>query len=160
LSGPEIFRIHDRYMGLALAEAERAFASGEIPVGAVVIYQDRVVGRGYNQVEMLRDPTAHAEMIAISAACATLENKFLEECTLYVTLEPCPMCAGAAVMSRLKCIVYGASDLKAGACGTLFNIGSNSRLNHRSEIIQGIRETECEMLLKRFFQNMRGQLPM
>lgn len=142
-------------MGKALKEAEQAFSAGEIPVGAVIVYGNRIVGRGFNQVEMLKDPTAHAEMIAITSACASLGDKFLEECTMYVTLEPCPMCAGAAVWSRLKCIVYGASDLKAGACGTLFNIGSNNKLNHRSEIIQGIREQECEELLQRFFREKR-----
>lgn len=142
-------------MGLALMEAEKALAIGEIPVGAVVVLDGRIIGRGHNQVEMLKDPTAHAEMIALTAACATLGNKFLEECTLYVTLEPCPMCAGASVWTRIKRIVYGAADPKAGACGSLFNIGSNNKLNHRAEIIQGVREAECEEILKRFFRDKR-----
>lgn len=143
------------YMGQALKEAEKAFAIGEIPVGAVVVHNGQIIGRGHNQVELLRDPTAHAEMIALTAACATLESKFLEECTLYVTLEPCPMCAGASVWTRIRRIVYGAADPKAGACGTLFNIGSNNKLNHRAEIIQGVREAECEEILKRFFRGKR-----
>lgn len=142
-------------MGHALKEAEKAFAIGEIPVGAVVVLEGRIIGRGHNQVEMLKDPTAHAEMIALTAACATLGDKFLEECTLYVTLEPCPMCAGASVWTRIKRIVYGAADPKAGACGSLFNIGSNNKLNHRAEIIQGVREGECEEILKRFFRDKR-----
>ncbi|TVQ09303.1 MAG: nucleoside deaminase [Balneolaceae bacterium] len=142
-------------MGHALREAEEAFTIGEIPVGAVVVFEGRIVGRGHNQVEMLKDPTAHAEMIALTAACATLDNKFLVECTLYVTLEPCPMCAGASVWTRVKRIVYGAADPKAGACGSLFNIGSNNKLNHRAEIIQGVREAECEAILKRFFRGKR-----
>lgn len=145
------------YMGQALKEAEKAFAIGEIPVGAVVVHNGQIIGRGHNQVELLRDPTAHAEMIALTAACATLESKFLEECTLYVTLEPCPMCAGASVWTRIRRIVYGAADPKAGACGTLFNIGSNNKLNHRAEIIQGVREAECEEILKRFFRGKRAE---
>ena len=144
-------------MGHALKEAEKAFTIGEIPVCAIVVYEDRIIGRGHNQVELLRDPTAHAEMIALTAACATLESKFLEECTLYVTLEPCPMCAGASVWTRIRRIVYGAADPKAGACGTLFNIGSNNKLNHRAEIIQGVREAECEEILKRFFRGKRAE---
>lgn len=145
-------------MGHALSEALKALHADEIPVGAVVVHAGNIIGRGHNQVEMLKDPTAHAEMIAITSACATLGNKFLDECTLYVTLEPCPMCAGAAVWSRMKCIVYGASDLKAGACGTLFNIGANKKLNHQCEIIQGVREPECEELLRRFFMDRRNRI--
>jgi len=103
----------------------------------------------------LNDPTAHAEMIAISAACETLTEKYLSECTLYVTLEPCPMCSGAAVWSKLKTLVFGASDAKAGGCGSVFNISSNNKLNHRVEIIQGVMETESELLLKEFFQSRR-----
>jgi len=155
LNNLQQFKIHDINMGHALREAEEAFTIGEIPVGAVVVFEGRIVGRGHNQVEMLKDPTAHAEMIALTAACATLDNKFLEECTLYVTLEPCPMCAGASVWTRIKRIVYGAADPKAGACGSLFNIGSNNKLNHRAEIIQGVREAECEAILKRFFRGKR-----
>jgi tRNA(adenine34) deaminase len=155
LNNLQQFKVHDTNMGHALKEAEKAFAIGEIPVGAVVVLEGRIIGRGHNQVEMLKDPTAHAEMIALTAACATLGDKFLEECTLYVTLEPCPMCAGASVWTRIKRIVYGAADPKAGACGSLFNIGSNNKLNHRAEIIQGVREAECEEILKRFFRDKR-----
>jgi tRNA(adenine34) deaminase len=155
MSDIRLFRIHDQFMGQALKEAVEAFTEGEIPVGAVVVHDGMIIGRGHNQVEMLKDPTAHAEMIAITAACSALGDKFLDECTLYVTLEPCPMCAGAAVWTRLKQIVYGAADPKAGACGSLFNIASNRKLNHRAEIIQGVREFECEEILKRFFRDRR-----
>ena len=101
----------------AFRHAEIAYDNGEVPVGAVVVHENRIIGKGYNQVEMLQDSTAHAEMIAISAACSTLQNKYLGDCTLYVTLEPCPMCAGALVWSKIKRIVFGTMDEKAGACG-------------------------------------------
>ena len=110
-----------------------------------------IIGKGYNQVEKLSDPTAHAEMIAISAACETLGNKYLKGCTLYVTLEPCPMCAGALVWSKIDTIVYGASDSASGGSGSLFNITSNNNLNHQIEVIQGILEMDSEYLLKSFF---------
>lgn len=135
--------------------AEKAGREGEVPVGAVVVHGERIIGQGYNQTEVLNDPTAHAEMIAISAACATLESKQLTGCTLYVTLEPCPMCAGATVLSRLDTVVFGASDEKAGACGTLFNIAANRHLNHRSEVIQGVLEADCRYLLQDFFAKRR-----
>jgi tRNA(adenine34) deaminase len=112
----------------ALKLAEIAYNKGEVPVGSVVVHEGRIIGKGYNQVEMLKDPTAHAEMIAISSACATLNNKYLNGCTLYVTLEPCPMCAGALVWSKLKRVVFGALDEKAGACGTKFNIVATQQI--------------------------------
>lgn len=139
----------------AVKLAETAYLRDEVPVGALVVHQNRIIGKGYNQVEMLKDPTAHAEMLAISAACTTLNNKFLNECTLYVTLEPCIMCSGAAVWSRMKRIVFGAMDEKAGGCGTVFNLASSKKLNHRVGIVQGVLELECEQLLKRFFKNKR-----
>lgn len=144
-----------KFMREALKLAENAYLKDEVPVGAVIVYQNRIVGKGFNQVEMLRDPTAHAEMLAISAACTTLNNKFLEGCTLYVTLEPCVMCAGAAVWSRLDRIVFGAMDEKAGGCGTVFNLAANRKLNHRVQIVQGILEYECEEILKKFFKEKR-----
>lgn len=131
--------------------AEQAFEEGEIPVGAIVVKDNMIIGKGYNQVEKLSDPTAHAEMIAISAACETLGNKYLKGCTLYVTLEPCPMCAGALVWSKIDTIVYGASDSASGGSGSLFNITSNNNLNHQIEVIQGILEMDSEYLLKSFF---------
>jgi tRNA(adenine34) deaminase len=150
-----IIQQHQRFMARAFMLAEQAYEEGEVPVGAIVVYKGNIVGKGYNQVERLNDPTAHAEMIAISAACETLTEKYLSECTLYVTLEPCPMCSGAAVWSKLKTLVFGASDAKAGGCGSVFNISSNNKLNHRVEIIQGVMETESELLLKEFFQSRR-----
>lgn len=139
----------------ALKLAESAFLKDEVPVGAVVVHNQRIIGKGYNQVEKLRDPTAHAEMLALSAACTTLDEKYLHECTLYVTLEPCMMCSGAAVWSKLKRIVFGAMDEKAGSCGTVFNLASNQKFNHQVEIIQGVLEHDCGDILKRFFKSKR-----
>lgn len=151
----ELPSIHQQYMREALKLAETAFMKKEVPVGAVVVYQNRIIGRGYNQVELLKDPTAHAEMLALSAACATLGDKYLHECTLYVTLEPCMMCSGAVVWTKLERIVFGAMDVKAGSCGTVFNIASNRKLNHQAEIIQGVLESDCSELLRRFFMSKR-----
>lgn len=135
--------------------AEMAYDKGEVPIGAVVVHENRIIGKGYNQVEMLDDSTAHAEMIALSAASSTLKNKYLEDCTLYVTIEPCPMCAGALVWSKIKRVVFGAMDEKAGACGSVFNISSNKKLNHNIEIIQGVMEADCRYLLQEFFKSKR-----
>lgn len=144
-------------MKAALREAERAFEANEVPVGAVVVRGNVIVGRGHNMVERLEDPTAHAELIAITAACSTMGTKRLTGCTLYVTLEPCPMCAGATVLARLDRIVFGAFDEKAGAASTLFNIPQDPRLNHRAEIISGIEEERCVDLLQDFFRRKRTQ---
>lgn len=149
---------HQAYMMKAYQEAEQALKQGEVPVGAVIVQDHLLIGRGYNQVEQLNDPTAHAEMIALSSATAYLEEKYLTGCTLYVTLEPCPMCAGALVWSKIDRIVYGAMDDKAGACGSILNIAENEKLNHRIEIIQGVMEQDCSALLQRFFRNKRNQL--
>ncbi|HET8864868.1 MAG TPA: tRNA adenosine(34) deaminase TadA [Gracilimonas sp.] len=146
---------HQRFMARAFMLAEQALEENEVPVGAIVVHKGSIVGKGYNQVERLNDPTAHAEMLAISSACETLSEKYLNECTLYVTLEPCAMCAGAAVWSKLGSIVFGATDPKAGGCGSVFNISSNNKLNHHVQIIQGVMEAECEFLLKEFFRNKR-----
>lgn len=158
-SGPtaaaDVWRRHTVYMYQALELAQKAYQSDEVPVGAIVVFDNRIVGRGYNQVEMLGDPTAHAEMIAISSACDTLGSKVLNDCTLYVTLEPCVMCTGASVWSRISRIVFGASDEKSGACGSRFQLASDQGLNHQAECIQGILEEECSQLLKRFFQDKR-----
>ena len=142
-------------MAKAVMLAEQAFEEDEVPVGAIIVRNNIIVGKGYNQVERLNDPTAHAEMLAISAACDTLEEKYLSECILYVTLEPCPMCAGGLVWSKIGTIVYGASDAKAGACGSAFNITQSDHLNHKPEVIQGILEADCEYLLKAFFSSKR-----
>lgn len=146
---------HRQFMQKAFMLAEQACEEKEIPVGAVIVKDNRIVGRGYNQTERLTDPTAHAEILAISAACATLDNKYLEGCTLYVTLEPCPMCAGALVWSKISRIVFGASDPKAGACGSVFNLAATNKLNHQIEVIQGIMEPDCEWILKQFFRERR-----
>ena len=146
---------HRRWMRLALAEADRAAEAGEVPIGAVVVRGGQVVGRGHNQVERLADPTAHAEMLALSAACQTLGTKFLDGCTLYVTLEPCPMCAGALVWSRLDRLVFGAFDEKAGAASTLYHIPEDPRLNHRVETISGVEAEAAVERLQAFFRARR-----
>ena len=150
-----------RWMRLAMKEAERAFDAGEVPVGAVVVRAlpsggGEVVGRGRNSVEALSDVTAHAEMLALTAAMNATGDKFLTGCTLYVTLEPCPMCAGAAVLARVPRVVYGAMDEKAGAMGTLYQIGRDARLNHRCEIVAGVMADESAEMLRAFFASRRG----
>jgi tRNA(adenine34) deaminase len=146
---------HRRFMLQALLEAEKALRLNEVPVGAVIVHDGLIIGRGYNQVETLNDPTAHAEIIAITSACATLENKYLTGCTLYVTLEPCSMCAGALIWSKMDRLVFGATDEKAGACGSILNIAQNKSLNHHVEIIQGVLELDASELLKQFFKSRR-----
>lgn len=146
---------HRRWMKVAFREAERAFERGEIPVGAVVVRGEEIVGRGHNMVEQLRDPTAHAEIIAITAACETLKTKFLNGCTLYVTLEPCPMCAGALVWARLDRLVFGAYDEKAGSASTLYNIPQDQRLNHQMDVIAGVDAERAAQLLRAFFAQRR-----
>lgn len=146
-----------RWMQVALREAERAFDAGEVPVGAVIVKDGEIVGRGHNQVERLRDPTAHAEMIALTAACETLGTRFLDGCTLYVTLEPCPMCAGAIVWARIERLVFGAFDEKAGAASTLYNIVQDPRLNHQVDVLSGVAADEAAALLQTFFRQRRGQ---
>lgn len=148
----------ERWMKEALLLAGRAAEEGEIPVGAVAVMQDRVLGRGYNRTEALQDPTAHAEMLAITAAADALESRRLEGVTLYVTLEPCCMCAGAMVLARIEKLVFGAWDPKAGACGTLYNIPLDGRLNHRLEVVGGVLEEECSALLTEFFKSLRTGL--
>jgi len=146
---------HEQWMKAALQEAQRAFNGDEVPVGAIVVHQGEIIGRGYNQMEQLQDPTAHAEMIAITAASNHLHSKWLENCTLYVTLEPCPMCAGAVVLARIPTLVFGLYDPKAGACGTLYNIVEDRRLNHRVHVVGGICDKDSEALLRDFFAKKR-----
>lgn len=146
---------HERWMELALREAERAFEAEEVPVGAVVVKDGRVIGKGFNQNEKLRDPTAHAEIIAITAAANSIGDKRLEGCTLYVTLEPCAMCAGAIVLARIPVLVFGAYDAKAGACGTLMNIVEDKRLNHGVHVIPGVLDDKSTALLRAFFGALR-----
>lgn len=145
----------DAFMRTAFKEALLAYEKGEVPVGAVVVREGRIIGRGHNLRETLNDPTAHAEMLAMTSAAEEKTSWRLEDCTLYVTLEPCPMCAGAIVNSRMKRVVYGATDPKAGACGTLYNLVQDSRLNHRAELQSGVLGEEAGELLKSFFRECR-----
>jgi tRNA(adenine34) deaminase len=147
--------VHEGWMRWALREAEMALSKEEVPVGAVVVYEGRIIGRGHNQIESLQDPTAHAEMIAISAAANALQTRRLENCSLYVTLEPCAMCAGAVVLARINELIFGAHDPKAGACGSLRNIVEDHRLNHRVKIHSGVLENESSDVLKMFFEKLR-----
>ena len=143
-------------MRMALDEAHRAADEGEVPVGAVIVCRGRVVAAAHNQRETLRDPTAHAEMIAITQAAEALGAWRLEGCTLYVTLEPCPMCAGAIVQARVPRVVYGANDPKAGAAESLYTLLSDARLNHRCDLQSGVLATECGAVLTEFFRRRRG----
>ena len=144
------------WMKRALREAERALDQGEVPVGAIIVFQDTIVGRGHNMVETLNDATAHAEILAITAASDTLKSKVLADCTLYVTLEPCPMCAGAIVLSKLSRLVFGAFDEKAGSASTLYNIPQDKRLNHTVDIVSSVEEEACADLLRSFFMARRS----
>jgi tRNA(adenine34) deaminase len=145
----------ERWMDSAIREAEQAYKRKEVPIGAVIVREGKIVGRGYNQTETLQDPTAHAEIIAITAAAATLGSRRFEGCTLYVTLEPCAMCAGAIVLARIPKLVFGAADPKAGACVTLYSIVRDRRLNHQVETVAGISEARSGALLKEFFGKVR-----
>ncbi len=143
------------FMRLALQEAQQAAEEDEVPVGAVIVHGERVVASAHNQREQLRDPTAHAEMIAITQAAESLGSWRLENCTLYVTLEPCPMCAGAILQARIPLVVYGAPDPKAGAVHSLFGLLSDGRLNHRAQVVPGILAEECGAILSEFFRKQR-----
>ena len=147
--------MHEAYMRMAYQEAVAAFDEDEVPVGAVIVHEERVVAAAHNQREQLRDPTAHAEMIAITQAAEALGSWRLDGCTLYVTLEPCPMCAGAIVQARLPVVVYGAADPKAGAVDTLFKLLHDPRLNHRCLTVSNVLAGPCGELLTRFFQQQR-----
>ena len=138
----------------ALKEAVKAFDRNEVPVGAVIVHDKKIVARAHNQTELLKDATAHAEMIAITQATSVLENARLEKATMYVTMEPCAMCAGALVLSRCTELYFGARDPKAGACGTLFNITNDDRLNHRVKVFGGLLEPDSRSLLQEFFRNL------
>lgn len=144
---------HADWMALALEEARLALAAGDVPVGAVVVCDGALVARGRNTREALLDPSGHAELNAIRAAAQTLGRWRMTDCTLYVTLEPCPMCAAALVQSRLERLVYGAMDPKQGAAGSVWNLAEDPRLNHRVEVLTGIREAECRELLRGFFRD-------
>lgn len=148
---------NERYMRYALREAQAAMESGEVPVGCVIVHQGELIAKGRNQRELLNDPTAHAEIIAITAAAAHLNSWRLEDCKLYVTLEPCPMCAGAIINSRIPEVYFGAHDPKAGCCGSLMNLLTDTRFNHRPQVTSGILADECGAILTGFFRAIRAQ---
>lgn len=148
---------HTVFMREALKEAAAAFEEDEVPVGAVVVYKNKIIGRGHNQVELLSDPTAHAEMLALTSAANCLGSKWLLDASLYVTIEPCSMCAGALVLARIKNIYFGARDPKTGACGSVFNIARSKKLNHRITVKSGILRDECGQFLADFFKRKRHQ---
>lgn len=148
-------KVYD-FMFAALQEAEQAFEEDEVPVGAVVTYENKIIGRGYNQVEKLKDPTAHAEMIAITSAANHLNNWRLDECDIYITLEPCIMCTGAILLSRVKNLNFSTFDSKFGACGSVYNLIEEKKYNHSLKVYSGIYETESKNLLGKFFQKIRN----
>jgi tRNA(adenine34) deaminase len=154
---PAEYEADEQFMSAALREAIAARDEGEVPVGAVVVRNGRIIGRGHNQRERLNDPTAHAEMLALTAASAFVGSWRLEDCTLYVTLEPCTMCAGAIVLARIERLVFGATDPKAGACTSLYSIPTDERLNHRVTIGEPALVDECGAVLSEFFAAQRTQ---
>lgn len=143
------------YINEAIKQARKCSASEDVPVGAVIVQGGKIIARGYNQVEKRNNSTAHAEIIAIERAIKKVGYKHLLDCDIYVTLEPCPMCSGAIVLARLRRLVFGAFDPKAGAAANLYNITSDVRLNHRLDVLGGVCETECSLLLKDFFKKLR-----
>jgi tRNA(adenine34) deaminase len=147
----------DYFMNKAILEAEKAYDMEEVPVGAVVVKDGKIIGKGFNQKESAKDATKHAEMLAINEACKTLDTWRLTGCTMYVTLEPCAMCAGALVNSRMENLIIGATDPKTGACGSIFNIVNEEKLNHRVNVKFGVMEDECSTMLKEFFKNLRSK---
>lgn len=149
--------MHEYYMKLAIQEAKKAWTMDEVPIGAIVVYKDKVIGRGHNLREHDQSPVAHAEMLAIQEAARYLNSWRLEDTTLYATLEPCVMCSGAIVMSRIPHVVYGATDPKGGCSGSLMNLLEDGRFNHRSHVVSGILETECGDMLRAFFKEKRQQ---
>jgi len=147
---------HSAWMNEALRLAGKAYNEGEIPVGAVIVQKNKIIGRGYNQRERLKDPTAHAEILAITAAAGTLEDWRLTDCTLYVTKEPCPMCAGAIINSRMRLLVFGAYDEEKGCCGSLYQLCGDRRLDSKTAVKGGVEEEKCTAILQEFFQTKRN----
>jgi tRNA(adenine34) deaminase len=147
-------KIDSIYMAEALKEAEKAFAADEVPVGAIIVHNGRVIAKAHNQIKLLKDPTAHAGMIAITQAASCMENERLPGSTLYVTIEPCTMCAGALVLARIDRVCFGASDPRTGAFGSIFDI-NNKKLNHNINVTKGVLEAECAFLMKEFFKKKR-----
>jgi tRNA(adenine34) deaminase len=153
----EITEKDEQFMRAAIDQARIAEENGDVPIGAVIVHKNQIIAKAYNQREQLQDPTAHAEIIALTQAAAALENWHLNGCTMYVTLEPCPMCAGALVLSRMDKLVYGCDDPKTGAVKSLYKIVTDERLNHRLKVISGVLTGECTKLLQDFFQSRRGK---
>jgi tRNA(adenine34) deaminase len=152
--------LDEEFMDLALAEARHAENAGEVPVGAVIVDDaGNIVARGFNQPISIHDPTAHAEIVAMRAAARVLGNYRLTELTLYCTMEPCAMCAGAIVHARIQRLVYGAADARAGAAGSIYDVVRDSRLNHQVEVVAGVRERECREIVQKFFERRRGANP-
>ncbi|MBF0388353.1 MAG: tRNA adenosine(34) deaminase TadA [Candidatus Omnitrophica bacterium] len=149
------FKIHEMMMREALKLARRAATADEVPVGAVIVHGREIIARAYNQVELLKDPTAHAEMIAITQATNYLGSKWLHECSIYVTIEPCSMCAGALVLARIAKVFFGAADIKTGAAGSVVNVLRNDKLNHQVEVAGGLLKEECGALMSDFFKKKR-----
>jgi tRNA(adenine34) deaminase len=146
---------HETWMQYALREAEKALRKDELPVGSVIVFENRIIAKGHNQVETLKDPTAHAEILAITAASSYLSSKQLLGCSLYVTLEPCSMCAGAIVLAKIENLFFGAFDNKLGACGSVLNITNHKSLNHKLNVTGGILDEKCGEILKSFFEVKR-----
>ena len=148
---------HDKWMKSAFREAEKAFEKGEVPIGAVVVKKGQIIGRGYNQCESLNDPTAHAEIIAITSAANTIKDWRLKDCNLYVTKEPCPMCAGALVNARISLLAFGIYDEKEGCCGSLYQLCRDPRFKHQLTVKGGIMEGPCTLMIQEFFKKQRKE---
>lgn len=148
--------VNENYMSFAFREAEKAYEEGETPIGCVIVFENKIIAKSHNQIETLKDPTAHAEILAITSASAFLDSKVLKGCSMYVTLEPCAMCAGAIVLSKLDKLFFGAFDPKAGACGSVINITNNKSLNHKVNVFGGILDAQCGEILKSFFKGKRS----
>ncbi len=148
--------IHIHFMREAIKQAKIAYEHDEVPVGVIITHQNKIIAKAHNQVEMLKDPTAHAEMIAITQATSSMSSKWLYDCNMYVTLEPCSMCAGALVLARIKNLYFGAKDKKTGACGSVFNIPESEKVNHKIEVKTGLLEAECSEIMTNFFKSKRN----
>ncbi|MDI6703587.1 MAG: tRNA adenosine(34) deaminase TadA [bacterium] len=146
---------HEYFMRQALNEAKKAANLGEVPIGAIVVLNEDIVASAYNKVEGLKNPTAHAEILAIRRACASLKNKYLINATIYVTIEPCAMCTWALILSRIGYLVYGAEDKRTGACGGILDLVNRSKLNHKIKVTRGVLASECQALIQNFFRNLR-----
>jgi len=150
-----IMNIHEMYMKIALTEAQKASDADEVPVGAVIVHNNEIIGKAHNQIITLKDPTAHAEMIAITQAASHMQNERLNGCDLYVTIEPCSMCVGAAVLARVRQIIYGATEPKTGACGSDIDLTAKGLHNHKIEVVPGVLEPECRTIIQDFFLDKR-----